>query len=881
MEAARNSRRAELFALFAEQAIARQEIADGLTLASTIDADYLRTKCINSEASLWGSVVESASAFDAAADQHDGISKKRTISSLMHRLCTSLVVQREFALAGIGVCILSFFTSTQGNLLPNLYLLYLALLLAVIDLLLPAASLIARRVATRRATVRIGGPYLDAIGHAVPAFLLLAAITSVAQAPIVNGVKSTSGANNSVLLGVLVTGMAFAFSFRRYTLIGSRESGRLRFAAIRPPMVFGLTVIPLLIALARNNDNSRYVTIVEPDFAFLSFGLALIAVGSVLAIAGGQSQPAKVVAREFKNARHRVEVEIIETAILPLLRTEINNNSQSYEVEIRIDGASGLSELTDPMYKVSTNSSKRVAALLNLMPGGSIGLAGPRGCGKTTLMESYCGSKRTDSSSVATMVSAPVEYSPREFLLHLYSKVCREVLGPDADIALGLDPLSRRNRRKDAMAMLSGSFILSAVGVFLLVAPGAGLEFSTSQLWGLASLVIGFLLVLHVSRSSTPSKQNGHATASLANLASDRLEEIRFQQAFTTTWAGSLKAPVGIESTLGGGRSLTRQQMHLPEIVDSLRSFLEVAASEHRLIIGIDELDKMPSERAAEQFLNDIKGIFGVRGCYFMVSVSEDAMAGFERRGMPFRDVFDSAFDEIVWFSPLAESEAIAAIDRRVVRMPVPFKKLCHALAGGLPRDLIRVARATVNAQSRQSHSPDGEQVVATNLNEIVRRLLAKDVDRKTHAVAVAARRISLEPDVSRFLVACEGMRHANVSPTSLQSRILEISQIDAPRFREDPNAEPALALLYLMCELACYYYYSATISEFFDSAASCDRWHLATLGSESPSVDLGLLVKARHSFSLNVTVAWRHISAFRESCGLSVEQFPASLEID
>ena len=58
------------------------------------------------------------------------------------------------------------------------------------------------------------------------------------------------------------------------------------------------------------------------------------------------------------------------------------------------------------------------------------------------------------------------------------------------------------------------------------------------------------------------------------------------------------------------------------------------------VIIGIDELDKM-SEEDARQFPNDIKTVFGQRDCYYLVSVSEDAMSAFERRGMRFRDVFE------------------------------------------------------------------------------------------------------------------------------------------------------------------------------------------------------------------------------------------------
>ncbi|WP_431947470.1 hypothetical protein [Micromonospora marina] len=55
--------------------------------------------------------------------------------------------------------------------------------------------------------------------------------------------------------------------------------------------------------------------------------------------------------------------------------------------------------------------------------------------------------------------------------------------------------------------------------------------------------------------------------------------------------------------------------MTLPEIVDSLRQFLRFAASRisakdgPRLIVGIDELDKIEDDARAQQFPNDINSV--------------------------------------------------------------------------------------------------------------------------------------------------------------------------------------------------------------------------------------------------------------------------------
>jgi hypothetical protein len=81
--------------------------------------------------------------------------------------------------------------------------------------------------------------------------------------------------------------------------------------------------------------------------------------------------------------------------------------------------------------------------------------------------------------------------------------------------------------------------------------------------------------------------------------------------------------------------------------------------------IGIDELDKIDSVHDAGRFLNEIKVLFGIPHCFFLVSLSEDAMSQFERRGLPMRDVFDSSFDDVVRVGPLDASRSVALLRER------------------------------------------------------------------------------------------------------------------------------------------------------------------------------------------------------------------------
>ncbi|PVM71695.1 hypothetical protein [Caulobacter radicis] len=97
----------------------------------------------------------------------------------------------------------------------------------------------------------------------------------------------------------------------------------------------------------------------------------------------------------------------------------------------------GLSEVIDQTNLVSTKARKDILDLLEEMPGGSLGVSGPRGVGKSTLLSSICEGaphlRGQDALSINT--SAPVEYEGRDFLLHLFSTLCRRTLRREFGVA--------------------------------------------------------------------------------------------------------------------------------------------------------------------------------------------------------------------------------------------------------------------------------------------------------------------------------------------------------------------------------------------------------------------------------------------------------------
>src|SRR6202042_1561579 len=94
-----------------------------------------------------------------------------------------------------------------------------------------------------------------------------------------------------------------------------------------------------------------------------------------------------------------------------------------------------------------------------------------------------------------------------------------------------------------------------------------------------------------------------------------------------------------------------------------------------------------------------IKGLFGDTNCLFLISVSDDAMAAYERRGLPLRDAFDSSLATVITLSYLARREARTLAGSCLVRITEPAADLMYVLSGGLPRELVRLIRRAVEIQ--------------------------------------------------------------------------------------------------------------------------------------------------------------------------------------
>jgi Cdc6-like AAA superfamily ATPase len=238
----------------------------------------------------------------------------------------------------------------------------------------------------------------------------------------------------------------------------------------------------------------------------------------------------------------------------------------------------------------------------------------------------------------------------------------------------------------------------------------------------------------------------GADDAALRRRARELLRDLRFQQTFSSGWSGSLKLPVGLDAGLTDTMTLAQQQQSLPEIVENFKAFVRQAVAVHGMVvIAIDELDKIESDEQAIALLAALKALFGVTGCFFLVSVSESAMSSFERRGLPFRDAFDSSFDWVVNVGYMDCATTRRLLERRVIGISLPYAALCHALSGGLPRDSIRACRELIEAARRTT---------APTLPVLAQELTRADIQRKVLAASLTWSNYEPTPSVAARLEA-------------------------------------------------------------------------------------------------------------------------------
>jgi hypothetical protein len=601
----------------------------------------------------------------------------------------------------------------------------------------------------------------------------------------------------------------------------------------------------------------------------------------------------------YRSCEARWRRSVCDEGVFPRLRQEINQRIPHAEMRwarltVSANDAPGLRDARNGQI-VHTSVVDAFGDLLGRFSAGAIGLAGPRGAGKTALIRYLAATADTrwpDADPVIVQVAAPVQYEAKDFVLHLHASVCRRVIDRyrlmQEERRAPLRHFVRRRLLRNAVRGVAGAVLawlaaLPVLGLGAILDPaewwahvhGADLWLIPAGLLAVFAaihLCVGLvqfaeLMVLFAARPllvrllGQRAERDGWRRA--VQHARANLENIRFLQTHTSGWSSRLVLPFGADA--GRMRSIqrARQPVTHPEVVEEFSELLKAVSATTQVIISIDELDKIDSAERAAQFVNEIKTVFGAPKTLFIIAVSEDALAAYERRGLPVRDAFDSAFDEILRLDRFNLNETRLLLRSHVIGLPASFTLLTHCLSGGLPREAIRVARSLVSLGRHGEAAP--------TLEAVCERVVADDLRARVHAFAVAAAGLAEDVGTGEFLLALRSLRAnapvligslARLAPTSAGTECRPFSL--------------------LRIQAAVYAYHCATVLEVFTAAqmkrlAENPEFAIGLQSDTAPGVHFEALAEAKQAMALDSELAWTLINECRAGLAMDVHAVPTT----
>jgi hypothetical protein len=522
--------------------------------------------------------------------------------------------------------------------------------------------------------------------------------------------------------------------------------------------------------------------------------------------------------REWLKDRLRVAFErwkatLYAHGLVPSLATLTNDIlKKRYSIQLNYSAEFlSRSSASEELHQ-STPVGLQLAEFMGTLKDGSLAVAGPRGAGKSDLMAAFCRGSynpRSERLDLVVSVSAPVVYLAADFMLNLHIELCDAVVSyvyardPSAATRVG------RQRRRVVRTLRFGR---------------------------------------------KPRVLKGWAE--VLQRASEHADNIRY----LLTIGGEFSLRIGIRrGHLSSKRTLSKaeQPKTYPQIVNSLRKDLEYFANRvvtlggtegsysPRLIVAVDELDRIHSPEQALQFINEIKAIFRVPNCYFLMSVSEDALEEFELAAMGARTAIDSAFDEVLRVDYMDFALSKKLLGKYVVGLPEQFLALVYVRSGGLARQLIRCVRELINWRREDM-----------SLSAVVGSLAASDLRR----ISTAAKGSLIK--VSNRRAIADLVRALDDYPTS--SPIDQIALIDHANrlIRCDiGDDEDACSLRDILTAQTLYL---ATLVSIFSSALDEEGVKKATDPAKS-AASFEALARVRRYLTVNPQAALELLVDFRE----------------
>lgn len=596
--------------------------------------------------------------------------------------------------------------------------------------------------------------------------------------------------------------------------------------------------------------------------------------------------------REKKWLNHSL-TEVIYPNVVLAINDVLGEDSTKLLVE---QDSEGLRRLQDPKLTISTRSEQRLRNLLDRMDGGSIAVTGPRGAGKSTLLRCMCDLQSYSAEGPRSIyVSAPAEYVAKEFLAELFQQVCDAYLQHfDRPIA-GIRYRGLHTQRdavrvvRQAEAVLRLAFRLIFALALLAVAFGpllSGIHLPTvvahlpvrhwrgeltqysKMAWdkyqAATQVVAGILAALLWPKRELRRRRLSHLRRpKLVQKARNYSIHLKIERTSSSGANLVLPAMRGAGLSLSKGISEKYVPWSLPELVGKLRDFITkmsepTGTSVRTMVIAIDEIDRIGSVEQAERFIGEVKAIFGIPNCFFLVAVAEDVGFLFSRRSIVGQSTLEHSFDDVVVVDALEFEEARELLSTRVPGFTDSFVFLALALSGGLPREMIRVARRLVEVNNKET-----KDHFFPRIGDLALRLVIEDVTEVLRTSRNQLARMSL-PDCwgdvfHQLRTAMALLRSGATSPEEHRKIIGELCLLRSPDTVDQSASQETdeIAATKIIGGLAAFACYSITVVEafnndYFDLPAARKSMRDATGGSyaELAAARLELGISPRSSQS-------------------------------
>jgi hypothetical protein len=307
-------------------------------------------------------------------------------------------------------------------------------------------------------------------------------------------------------------------------------------------------------------------------------------------------------------------------------------------------------------------------------------------------------------------------------------------------------------------------------------------------------IVLGFIVLLILGgpsllvrltwRRDREARRNKHALGLIRTT-----EGVIRMLDYNITRSRSAQVEVPLLQKITGSFSFSEQQQersltlpgltaHYIKYIQEVQDVLEKVYGSRKLIICIDELDKINEPEQVGNVLREIKGALYVEDCFYLLSISEDAVRAFKSRFVEERDIFESTFDEIMFLERFDLETCEKVAFRRIAEMDRDIDEsennldlteatwIAAVVSTGVPREFLRNMRVIIT----EKHGV--KELDATSAwHALFRRKLVETFEKVRAASGLEDLRAELIEEIERLISRTAGTAGEDASSLSPEIR--------------------------------------------------------------------------------------------------------------